>query len=166
MVRADYRKAIDKAKEVLKQNSFDTPPISPREIANSCGIEVSNVIFRLHKEVAGFFDFKKNKIYVNHEEPYNRQTFTIAHELGHYFLHKELFDKHPEKYQVLLRKPMGAVVDPLEQEANAFAAELLVPKHLLQEYNKSPVSVKLLATIFVVSEDVIRYRLKTIAQSA
>ena len=74
--------------------------------------------------VAGFIDFTEQAIYVNAADPYNRQTFTIAHELGHYFLHKEYYKQHPEAYRVLLRRPVGRQNNPLEKEANAFAPHL------------------------------------------
>jgi Zn-dependent peptidase ImmA (M78 family) len=96
-------------------------------------------------------------IYVSEKEHPRRQTFTIAHELGHALLHGKLFESHPEDYQVLLRTPIGATKDPLEQEANAFAGHLLVPASLLAKYQRIADNSEL-ARLFNVSEDVIRYR--------
>jgi len=132
------------------------PPVLPREIAQNYGIEVVFAAFPTHiSEVMGFYDFDGRKIFVNADDHVNRQTFTIAHELGHALLHIDF----REQYQVLLRRPMGAEADPLEKEANHFAAKLLVPKRFLDQYYKIA-SVSELARLFVVSEEVIRYRLK------
>ena len=37
-------------------------------------------------DVSGFFDSKTNTIYVNVDNSIARRTYTVAHELGHYFL--------------------------------------------------------------------------------
>lgn len=161
MVKPDYLKVKETVDRVLKENMVVQPPISPEEIAENYGISINPVIFsEKYKDVAGFFDFEEEKIFVNSEDPYNRRTFTIAHELGHYFLHKKYFIENPKEYKVLHRMPIGAVNDdPLEKEANAFAANLLVPKFLLSKY-KDYASTDELAKLFSVSKDVIRNRQK------
>jgi hypothetical protein len=59
-----------------------------------------------------------------------KRRFVIAHELGHFVLHKE-----PEKFSICNEQ---AFVDwhghrPHEKEANVFAAELLMPNRLYRE---------------------------------
>jgi len=85
--------------------------------------------------------------------------------LGHYFLHRELFERYPNEYEVLFRAPIGAAKDVLEQEANAFAANLLVPKNMLRKY-MNVASVAELSNLFNVSEDVIGFRSKNEAKFA
>lgn len=160
MARPDYQRVLKIVARVLRENSIIDPPISPREIADANGIEVVEVVFENSaKDVAGFFDFEEEAIYVNAEEPYNRKTFTIAHELGHHFLHREHFASHQNEYSVLMRRPFKAANDPLEKEANAFAANLLVPRKMLDQYWREA-SIDELAEIFAVSKDVIRARLQ------
>jgi Zn-dependent peptidase ImmA (M78 family) len=154
----NYALAKSKAACVLVENAIIFPPISPIELAENYRIEIEFVVFK-NKSISGFLDFATNKIYVNGEEPYNRNMFTIAHELGHHFLHRTYFEKDSEKYNVLLRAPLGSTKDPIEQEANAFAANLLVPKYLLDMYYEIA-TVEELADLFVVSQEVIRNRLK------
>ncbi len=154
----NYNRVKAMVDKVLEENSIAEPPIDPWEIAENNGIKVQRVTFGTHKEIAGFFDFEKNIIYVNSEESNNRQNFTVAHELGHHFLHRGLFEKDPKKYSVLLRAPMGAAVDPLEKEANAFAAHLLVPRKMLKKY-ASVAGIQDLARLFIVSPEVIRNRM-------
>jgi Zn-dependent peptidase ImmA (M78 family) len=57
-----------------------------------------------------------------------------------------------------------ATKPPEEVEADAFAANLLVPKNMLERYYRVA-SVYELSKIFVVSEQVINNRLKTIGRS-
>jgi len=70
-------------------------------------------------------------IYINSRHPKRRQRFTLAHELGHYFL-------HPYKAQRYRRDLPNGAADSEEAEANLFAAELLMPdiklRTLLAEY--------------------------------
>jgi len=152
------KRIVDK---VLEDNSIIEPPISPKEIAQNSGIKVFFGTFPGDtSEIMGFYHIEGNSIYVNTDDAVNRQTFTIAHELGHALLHKEIISSDPSRYKVLLRRPMGGEKDPLEQEANAFAARLLVPRKFLDRYYKIA-TIEELSRLFVVSEDVIRYRLKS-----
>jgi len=132
----------------------------PKEIAANYGITVLFADFgQEHKEVSGFYDGKSRAIYVNVDDNPRRQTFTIAHELCHFLLHGNLFRDHPEDYRVLLRYLIGAAKEPLEQEANCFAANLLVPRSFLDKYYRIA-SVQELARLFIVFGDVIRFRLQ------
>lgn len=161
---ADYGRAVREAACVLRENSVTQPPVLPKELAEAYGIVVKFV--RLppnRRDVMGWMDFKSFTIFVNLDDAPNRQTFTIAHELGHYRLHAEEIEREPKTYKVLLRRPMGAAKDPLEQEANAFAANLLVPKDFLLPF-ANIASVYELSRLFIVSEEVIRYRLNALGQ--
>lgn len=138
---------------------YASPPIPVHRIAEENGVEVVFADFGKHSEsVAGFCDFKRSKLFVNRIERTERQTFTIAHELGHWMLHKELFVAHPEEYPVLLRTTGSNRNNVLEKEANHFAANLLVPDHLLNHLRKAPASV--LAQAFGVSATMMGFRLK------
>lgn len=157
--RPNYAKAKAEAQRLLKKNGVTKPPVPVREIVEREGVDVVFARFNtLHRDVAGFTDFRGAKIYVNMEDGLNRQTFTIAHEFGHWVLHRTLFDANPRQYNILLRRPRGPNTDPLEKEANAFAAELLVPMNLLHEV-KDYLSLSDMANLFAVSEEVIQHRL-------
>lgn len=137
---------------------FSSPSVPVVEVAEQNGV---NVIFsdmgRFAEKVAGLLDFNARRIYVNKADSGNRQRFTIAHELGHWMLHRKAFEAHPERYPVLPRFQRVEASNAFEQEANAFASELLVPKHLLKGVRNAPVSV--LASIFDVSRTMMEYRL-------
>lgn len=95
---------------------------------------------------------------MNVDDPVNRQTFTMAHELGHWILHREFFEASPEKYTILPRFQRTAARNPFEQEANHFAANLLVPKLLLDPVRSAPPAA--LAQAFAVSQEMMEIRLK------
>jgi Zn-dependent peptidase ImmA (M78 family) len=159
---ANFKKAIAKAEEVLEEQCLFDPPIIAERVAKNYGLQVE--YYKMKPEytgVAGFIDPKKKTIAVNGEDPAHRQNFTIAHELGHYLLQHEL--EQPE-YEVLYRKQRPLAVmnsKPDEQEANCFAANLLVPGDMLLDYMRFPFIFDWqLAGIFGVSAEVIKYRKK------
>lgn len=71
----------------------------------------------------------REDVYVGAVEGNPRDRFTVAHEIGHYFLHK--------KERISFARTMGssqqlpAYRDP-EWQANAFAGELLAPPHIIE----------------------------------
>ncbi len=105
------------------------PPIDIMKIAKNLGIEVKFGGFS-DAGVDGAFIRKERVIYVNSSTPYKRQAFTISHELGHYLLHD---NKEQEKFY---RRDTFKFDDNKgqEQEANWFAASLLMPSRLVHHY--------------------------------
>lgn len=159
MKNPNYALAKQKAFKTLEENSIINPPIIAQKICENYGIKVIFGTFKDEK-VSGMMDFKSNTIYVNDLEAYTRNNFTIAHELGHYFLHRDLYLECPDKYEVLYRTPINYFENSdIEKEANTFAANLLVPKKILDEYYEIA-TIQSLAKLFVVSEEVIGFRLK------
>ena len=139
------------ASEVLKTVYGDNIklPIDPRDITAHFGIKV---VQRSNMEVRGLSQFDGNNIEIHYKPTYNngnRDRFTIAHELGHIFLHflegqkfefkdeflKDGFNDLGEISQSIspimfraARKDDDLNTDILENEANIFAGELLVPQ--------------------------------------
>lgn len=158
---ADYIKPRLEAERMLQKYNINQLPIDPREIAKSEGLEV--VFFEptdsSMEKISGFLDIDKKKIFVNAKNAINRQTFTIAHELGHWLMHRDIIKKDPSKYLIFRVDQMGMPsLDPMESEANAFAANLLVPMNTLLRLSES-YSVEELSKIFLVSVAVISNRL-------
>ena len=161
MDKADYTKAKNTATSLLSNFSITEPVVPVAEIAQREGLGIK--YFKTDnnedlKRVSGFLDEKTKTIYVNSEDPLSRQSFTIAHELGHFKLQHK-----PEEFGVLYRYATPIDKNSLEQEANCFAANLLVPENMLVEvmnrYKLTENNGSLLADIFGVSPDVIKYRL-------
>ena len=158
--RPDYKRVMAAVRRLREKYGLDEPPVNPVEIARQEGIDVKFVNFTGdYERVAGFYDPTDNTIYVNKVEYPKRQTFTIAHELGHALLHKDWASS--ENYAVLWRDPeRNHPDDPREKEANAFAAHLLVPADLLDTYYyELGLKVPELSRLFVVSVPVIKNRL-------
>lgn len=140
---------------------YSSPPIPVLEIAEQSGVNVVFADFGSNSErVAGLCDFNTGRIYVNQDETLERQAFTMAHELGHWELHRAIFLQEPERYPVLPRFSAPNQSDPLEKEANKFAACLLVPARLLRPVKDAPVSD--LASIFGVSRTMMEFRVKNV----
>lgn len=159
LTRPRWDVAERKAFELTKDIS--TPPVPVLEIAESNGVNVMFVDFGEHSQrVSGLCDFREARIYVNKLDGIGRQTFTMAHELGHWLLHRETFLSDPERYPVFPRFNKPDYSDPYEKEANKFAACLLVPQHLLKPVGGAPVSV--LAKMFGVSRLMMENRLKNV----
>jgi Zn-dependent peptidase ImmA (M78 family) len=159
LLKPDYRRAEKEAIRLLNESGIYEPPVNPVEIARSIGVQVRFVTFSGESEgVAGLYNPADDAILVNQGEAGVRQTFTIAHELGHKVLHQEWAKS--EAYKVLWRDPKRQTKDRWEQEANAFAANLLMPRQMVDAYRTFPVTV--IAKIFAVSEAVAGYRLKNL----
>lgn len=140
---------------------FSAPPIPVLEIAESNGVDVVFAGFgELTDKVSGFCDFKAAKLFVNEADQLNRQLFTIAHEFGHWMLHRPIFEADPDRYPVLPRFSDPNRDDVLEKEANCFAANLLVPEKLLKPIKNAPVAA--LASAFGVSVTMMEFRLKNV----
>jgi Zn-dependent peptidase ImmA (M78 family) len=156
----DYRRAEKAAEKLLEKYGYQTAPIDPEVIAEAEGVDVVYAGFagKAADEVSGFINPNERRIFVNREIPPNRKTFTIAHELGHYMLHRDYTESG--EYRILPRRNEYGLEKPVEEkEADVFAANLLVPMKLLKRY-KAHASVPELARMFLVSQDVILHRLK------
>ena len=121
-----------------ENNSQWTPqcPIPVERIAEKhlgYRIEITDDDIYKDTEILGGIIFADKVIQINGsiEDHDGRYSFTIAHELGHHCLHKELFQKlgiEPDAHAKMCRdtgeKPLS------EQQADTFAAYLLMPSKL------------------------------------
>lgn len=63
-----------------------------------------------------------------------RKNFTLAHELGHFVLHNDISNTFVDK--IFFRKKSDGYTtkeEKIEREANYFAANVLMPEHLIQK---------------------------------
>lgn len=144
----------DRARKVIRDYSLSTLPISVEDISIKDGL----VIKYLEDEsnsFSGILHRELKAIGVNASHPKVRQRFSIAHELGHYFLN------HPQEAETLSMEDSHDEWRQYEREANEFAGELLVPKDMLKReldsLKRIPTDQKvdLLANTFDVSRDVL-----------
>lgn len=118
------------AQDVLKKSGITSVPVQVESIAFKHGIRISR---GPNKDFSGIL-IRKNElalIGVNSTEASVRQRFTIAHELGHFFIHenKDTFIDYRDN-------KTGTTHSPREREANMFAAALLMPRHLIKTDHK------------------------------
>ncbi len=157
----DKWKPLNEAQRILKEINISNPPIDVYMVAKYLNIKVEDLVGPNH--LSGVVGSKKEKaIYVNKAHPKVRQRFTIAHEIGHVVLHG--FSESSKK-GLLFR--MGENHDPKEIEANRFAAELLMPKEMMdmecEKYGESLENhISDLAHKFNVSEAALSIRLATL----
>lgn len=100
-------------------------------------------------------------IQVNSNHHPNRQRYTIAHELGHFCLHRHLFKVF--KDQIFFR---GTESNPMEWQANEFASAILMPENEFREFVKKGVTdIETLASKFKVSTLALRIRAKNLGMT-
>lgn len=92
-------------------------------------------------------------IWIRREDSAGGQRFTMAHELGHLFLHN-LTEAHRDTSDY-----MSSSIR-MERQANRFAADLLMPFWMLDEYVMRNVPRSMLAQRFQVSEAAMEFRLR------
>lgn len=112
--------------QLLDEAGATTAPIDVYSIAKTMGIYVK---FSALTNLSGalIHPTKENSagVLLNSNQPESRLRFSLAHEIAHYFL-----DHYPtEGASVSLLKDHS----PIEKDADSFASELLMPRHLLEE---------------------------------
>lgn len=85
-----------------------------------------------NKDVSGAIKKDENGVtlFINKYEPRERQRFTVAHELAHYFLDMATSNK-PDVHVEF--RGLGNPKDLKEIKADSFAANLLMPKDLVEK---------------------------------
>lgn len=120
---------------LLGENGIESGPVPVEKIVEAQDIEIK--LDKVDDDLSGFLvhdrESGRTVIGANKAHHKNRQRFTIAHELGHFFLHEGQTVHLDEKFTVNLRSPeFSKGEDVEEREANYFAAELLLPAAFLK----------------------------------
>lgn len=163
------RKAVeDQAAQILKQHGLYSVPVDPVVLANREGIRVVNAKFA-DDSLAGMVSRRGSAtmVLVDQDNPPRRKRFTIAHELGHHFLHLQQDGDYIDSDRDLFRGTAKDEGEPIEThrpeiQANWFAAALLMPAALVRKAYSQTSDVEELARIFNVSEEAMGYRLDTL----
>lgn len=141
----------------------DTLIVDVSEIAKQLGFEVYEDDFNGNDDISGKViidsDSKKFEIYVNKKESEERKRFTIAHELGHVFLHASSKGTYQDTFY---RGQCYDEFDRLEYQANLFASSLLMPKDTVKKLWNDFKKIEPISKFFVVSEDAAKIRLKNL----
>lgn len=172
--KANKVKAVQEAQSLLNQHDVRTAPVPVERIIRLLGIRVEYA--PLDDELSGLAHIRDGIpiIGINALHVPNRQRFTLAHELAHVLLHRSELEHAVHVDRGSLRRDALAAegVHPIEIEANAFAAEFLMPTNLLiSALEHHPVdleddnAVATLARRFRVSDAAMRYRLNSLGES-
>lgn len=117
------------AAALLREVGITEPPVDPAGIAEAVGVHV--VSTKMDRDLSGMLvrDAGVPAIGVNADHPQSRRRFTIAHELGHWRMHRGRPLIVDSTVRVNFRDPLSASATNREEiEANAFAAALLMPR--------------------------------------
>jgi Zn-dependent peptidase ImmA (M78 family) len=150
--------AREMARSVLRKYQIIHPPIDVTAIAQQEQLTV-RVMQTWPAGVSGLLLRDDHLIGLNGKHSLRRRRFSLAHELGHWFMRHDLpwhdvdvsIDNPPS--------PNAAGRDSLEGEADEFAGELLVPRSVLKQALKGTADRAALAELFGVSEEALWVRL-------
>ncbi len=161
------------AKKILEKYDLLELPVDPFKLARIENIDIYNASFKKMDGdyVLGAIQKDENEdisIYINERDPYTRKRFTLAHELGHYYLGH--LNGHENQIVELERNAGYNTYNTLEIQANQFAASLLMEKNSVIEYynilKKSNHAFSYILTtlsnIFGVSQQAMNFRLKNL----
>ena len=147
--------------KIIKNNQ-QSAPVKTVSIAKELGLKV----YRSKPKVwpsglSGLLrkapdDPKKFNIYVNGDHHVNRRRFTIAHEIAHFVLHRDLIGGGISD-DALYRSGLN---NSIEAQANRLAADILMPWHLIDPYIEKGISdIGALADAFEVSKSAMSIRM-------
>ena len=158
------------ARQILADVHFTTPHVPVERIIRARKIVLQYA--PLDGDLSGMAFIKDGVgiIGVNALHHPNRQRFSAAHELGHHVLHAEQIREavHVDRgIRILYRDDVSSLgTQPMEVQANVFAAELLMPTALLASAIadggvdiEDEASIEILAKRFRVSTAAMRFRL-------
>jgi Zn-dependent peptidase ImmA (M78 family) len=165
-----HRKKICRAADALLElGQVTEPPVPVERLARLRGAQLRYVPYE--GDLSGLIYQEDGRIIIgiNALHAKTRQRFTIAHELGHLELHQG-DELHVDRRFPVQRRDANSsqATDPAEINANAFAAELLMPRQLLtRDVQTAPQAldyeddefVRLLADRYKVSVQAMLFRL-------
>ena len=136
-------------------------PVRVEAIASEIGLSVS--VEAMEPDIAGKIVRDTSgrspagyAIYINDRDPHRRQRFTLAHELGHYVMHRDLIGDGLID-NALYRSKLS---EWYEQQANRWAADTLMPAGLVRGlYRGGMIAFADLSRTLDVSEQAVRIRL-------
>lgn len=122
--------ALDPTADAVIRSHQTEWPVKVGSIARDLGIEV--LASDMPQGISGALQKDKSTgkwtIRVNRRETKERQRFTVAHEIAHYILHRDII-KDGVSDDALYRSRLS---DEVEREANRLAAEILMPWTLVR----------------------------------
>jgi Zn-dependent peptidase ImmA (M78 family) len=140
------------AQKLVKQAGITTAPVSLQRVVEYLQRDRKLIVLKeempekIHGLMVTVQDIESDivTIGINGIEHWHRRRFTLGHEIGHLLLGHVGCDKNELHH---------------ETEANAFSAELLMPKALLKQDFEKTRDIPTLARVYRVSQQSLSYRL-------
>lgn len=152
---------IVEKREIVASHQANTP-IQTVPLAEKLGLKVWHVptwedhisgMILKNQEQGGSSGYA---IYVNQNHHVNRRRFTTAHEIAHFVLHENLIGDGITDDALYRSKLTGGI----EAQANKYAAEILMPLHLINKALSEGIStIEDLAQKFQVSKSSMSIRM-------
>lgn len=170
MTSREYKRIEGREREILEAYTTEYP-VKLGQLAKDLGISIK--VSSMSTGISGQI-MKEGNLYsirVNRHEARERQRFTIAHELAHFFLHKTIIDSSPDgiRDNVLYR---SGEPERIEYEANRLAADIVMPMPLVEQILRedfngvvTEATIESLAARFQVSKAAMEIRLSTFAEA-
>lgn len=158
--------AESRAEALLRANWWSTTaqnsplPVNPLALAQRLGIAVRDA--QLPPDQSGMIvmhDGEGATITLNARDHENRRRFTCAHEIGHYVRRGDVGTRTFVDHRDTLA---GLGVDSEEIYANQFAAAILMPAHLVQQFRDQGLSAEQMAVQFRTSVQAMNLRLRNL----
>ena len=122
------------ARNLLEANHVTRAPVPVEDLAKALDIDVRYSAGSEDVSGALIRDDESVVIAVNSAQHENRQRFTIAHEIGHFLLHKGTQVHFDEDFRINYRDATSSDATKRDEiEANGFAAALLMPGIFLRK---------------------------------
>jgi Zn-dependent peptidase ImmA (M78 family) len=162
--RFDFARRM--ARQYLRKYRVTAPPVEVELILFEEGVRVETIAYPDETAGESWWETGEAHIAVNRQHPRARQRFTLAHEFGHLAMRHH---QHPTRdlsfLNQRLRDPEAIAwdpADPMEVEANQFAAELLMPSALFRKDCERTASARRLAARYEVSEEAASWRIRAL----
>ena len=128
-----YRSRAERLAEEALSKTEQAVPIDVTKVAEHYGLLIREQ--ELEDAVSGMLLVRDKRavIGVNRNHHLNRQRFTVAHEIGHYLMHTDQSQIFIENLSLYRNQLSESGTNVREIEANAFAAELLMPTKVLKK---------------------------------
>lgn len=148
------------ARGILKKYGQVGPPIAPEAVAAGEGLEV-RVVSTWPDKLSGLLLRESGLIGLNGKHAPARRRFSLAHELGHWFLRHDItWDENEVTIDAPPHEEQENEAARLrEAEANEFAGELLAPREMLKQALARVQDPSELAELFGISAEALWVRI-------
>ena len=151
--------SADELNALIDSKGLKSVPLDVTAVARLLGIEV--IEEPMDDDVSGFLEKRGDNWFagVNSYHHPVRKRFTLAHEIGHFVLHRR--EQETFEDRTFARRANNPT--RMEREADAFAASLLMPENAVRwEIANGLRNLNDLANAFNVSSLAMRYRLQSL----